>query len=541
MSCFLRHVPDTHIRIPSNRAQQGVTYYTIAVTVGPHTWTVPHRYREFRELHERLVAEHGIAKDLLPPKKVLGNRAAAFLDQRQRQLELYLQQVLAGLQSAMCREFVEFLHFNRYDIVYLLQDMAQRFFLQGIPFVEQVQQYDFSVLELHAVAERLRMPCPALAPTAAATPAPAPNNNTTWKCYDFSHVLEFCTQLDAMRVVRRKPKERWTGETTGAAAATPPPAADEPAPPADAVDSAMPLTGAGTASAEPIGTSNIDAGQLPLDLGAFHALTALTLDGVPPAQLHALGTLRDTLRTLTVRRTPMRRLAEVLLCDSLHREADAREPSLRWPWLTHLDCADCAVDALDASVTLLPRLAVLRLDGNRLVAIAPGTLNQLPALSAVSLAHNRIAECVDWHLELGNIRELNLAGNGLRGLEGVRKMWSLVRLDVEGNRLADVEEVEHVAGLPCLEELRLVGNPMALVVGEWNRDRGTTEIRRIIDTFYSMQTTVQRCCRALANGPPNCGWTVPPARPPNWTWPWCWPLCGNRNSCDTRRPVRPPP
>lgn len=484
MSCFLRHVPDTHIRIPANRAQQGVTYYTIAVTVGPHTWTVPHRYREFRELHERLVAEHGIAKDLLPPKKVLGNRAAAFLDQRQRQLELYLQQVLAGLQSAMCREFVEFLHFNRYDIVYLLQDMAQRFFLQGIPFVEQVQQYDFSVLELHAVAERLRMPCPSLAPTAATTTTTntSSSNNTTWKCYDFSHVLEFCTQLDAMRVVRRKPKEQWTGETTGAAAATPQSApatvnaadtttsaAADDEPSADAMDGgAMPLTAASAANAEPIGTSNIDAAQLVLDLGAFHALTALTLDGVPPAQLHALGTLRDTLRTLTVRRTAMRRLAEVLLCDSLHREADSREVSLRWPWLTHLDCADCAVEELDASVTLLPRLAVLRLDGNRLAAIAPGTLNQLPALSAVSLAHNRIAECVDWHLELGNIRELNLAGNALRGLEGVRKLWSLVRLDVEDNRLADVEEVEHVAGLPCLEELRLAGNPMAMVVGKYS-------------------------------------------------------------------------
>lgn len=528
MACFQLHIPETTIHIPANRSQQGVTYYTIHVSVGPHSWTVSHRYREFRELHERLVAEHGIAKELLPPKKVLGNRAAAFLEQRQRALELYLQQVLTGLQSAMCREFVEFLHFNRYDIVYLLQDMAQRFFLQGMPLHDvaamslaatttppqqpdstdgsgggadqrhpEVLQYDFSALELYAVAERLKMPCPT---TAAAA------SNTAWKCYDFSHVVEFCTQLDGMRVVRRKPKElQWSADalTISMAANQPAATAVEPtATPTSTPSTESSSTSSATstpskssssaaagrtiaaatittpsslpasitsaaAAVEPIGTSNIDAARLRLDLSAFHALTALQLDGVPPQQLAALGTLRDTLRTLTVRRTPMRRLADVLLCDSVHVEADSCGTAKRWPWLTHLDVADNAVVEVDASVRLLPRLEVLRLDDNRIETIAGGALNELPALSELSLTGNRIAECRDWHLELGNVRTLNLARNALRELSGLRKMWSLVRLNVLANRLEGVDAVDAVAALPCLEDLRLDGNPMASVVGEW--------------------------------------------------------------------------
>lgn len=70
MSCFLKFVPETSIQIPYNCDRNGVTYYEIALSVGPISWTVQHRYREFVDLNDRLIVEHGIAKDLLPPKKV---------------------------------------------------------------------------------------------------------------------------------------------------------------------------------------------------------------------------------------------------------------------------------------------------------------------------------------------------------------------------------------------------------------------------------------------------------------------------------------
>lgn len=549
MACFLQNSAETMIRIIGNRDQNGVTYYTIAVNVGPHNWTVAHRYREFRELHERLVVEHGISKDLLPPKKVIGNRAKIFLDLRQQQLELYLQQVLKDSSQAMSREFVEFLHFNRYDIVYLLQDMAQRFYLQGVPIsVDQVQDYDFSVLELYAIAERLRMPCPSTTSSDAATLSANVNN---WKCYDFTHVVEFCTQLDAMRVVRRKPKEQPQLQSVTTTLAenqhSPTMASVEESAIGNSIEDPMTAGSVETHDVidcapnanvipdsgitELIGTSNIDVAQLRLDLGAFHALTDLTLDAVPPQQLIAVGTLRETLRSLTVRKTTMRRLSEVLLCDSLHWLADCSDTAKRWPWLTHLDAADNCLESLDASITLLPRLVRLRLDGNRISAISSGTLNQLPSLSELSLAGNRIEDCVDWHLELGNIRALCLARNGLHSLRGLRKMFSLVRLDVGANRLAAVDEVEHVACWPLLEELRLAGNPMGQVVGELFVRIAYTSLVGIIIVRILLQTTGRKFCHVSANVPQICSWTVRLELMPNWTWLWYWLLCVNPDNC----------
>lgn len=80
MSCFIKFVPETSIRIPGNHDRNGVTFYDIAVSVGPVSWTVQHRYREFVDLNEKLVVEHSIAKDLLPKKKVNNNGIIYTLD-----------------------------------------------------------------------------------------------------------------------------------------------------------------------------------------------------------------------------------------------------------------------------------------------------------------------------------------------------------------------------------------------------------------------------------------------------------------------------
>lgn len=48
----------------------GTTYYNILVTIGSVSWTVRHRYKEFVDLHSKLVNGQSIGRDLLPPKKV---------------------------------------------------------------------------------------------------------------------------------------------------------------------------------------------------------------------------------------------------------------------------------------------------------------------------------------------------------------------------------------------------------------------------------------------------------------------------------------
>lgn len=48
----------------------GTTFYDIHVTVGSVNWTVRHRFKEFVDLHNKLVNGQSIGRDLLPPKKV---------------------------------------------------------------------------------------------------------------------------------------------------------------------------------------------------------------------------------------------------------------------------------------------------------------------------------------------------------------------------------------------------------------------------------------------------------------------------------------
>lgn len=72
MACYLTASQETSITIPSNVDINGVTFYNIHIAIGNVNWTVRHRYKEFVDLHLKLVNEQSIGRDLLPPKKVNG-------------------------------------------------------------------------------------------------------------------------------------------------------------------------------------------------------------------------------------------------------------------------------------------------------------------------------------------------------------------------------------------------------------------------------------------------------------------------------------
>lgn len=119
--------------------------------------------------------------------QVIGNRSLQFLEQRQKDLEVYLQKVLIFLKLRMCREFIEFLEMNKYDIIYLLQDLANTFFMQSELLLQFFnKRYEFSALEMYAITERLKIPCP--------------SNHIIENIYDFSHVIDFCSQIERLTV-----------------------------------------------------------------------------------------------------------------------------------------------------------------------------------------------------------------------------------------------------------------------------------------------------------------------------------------------------
>lgn len=150
MSTFVDNKQGTKVYIPEVELQQPENYmvYQIAVEVGPVSWRVPHRYRDFVELHDKLVADHGVTKDLLPPKKVIGNRDPVFVEKRRSALEMYLASVLTFLLHTMPRELALFLDFHKYDILFILQEMAVNFFEKGDEYLRSSKHYELTPLQV---------------------------------------------------------------------------------------------------------------------------------------------------------------------------------------------------------------------------------------------------------------------------------------------------------------------------------------------------------------------------------------------------------
>ena len=125
-------------------SEEGVTLYQVVVEVGPVVYRVKHRYSEFESMHSKIV-ENGIEKDLLPPKKLIGNKDPAFIMKRRKDLENYLQTVYHFLEKSLPRVLAEFLDFPTYDIHYVLQDLASHYHETDLRSVSHVYSFMFSL------------------------------------------------------------------------------------------------------------------------------------------------------------------------------------------------------------------------------------------------------------------------------------------------------------------------------------------------------------------------------------------------------------
>lgn len=171
-----------------------------------------------------------------------------------------------------------------------------------------------------------------------------------------------------------------------------------------------------------------------------------------------MGTIRHTLSQLAWHNTNSSQINEFLLCDCVHKN-DERNDKV-WEHLQTLNLSENQLEEIDTSIKLALNLRTLILDQNHIRTIK--NLSSLPYLQTLSLCENKIAECADLHLELGgNLVHLNLSQNNISSLKAFRKLFSLVKLDLSCNAIENIDEVDYVAELPCLEELILTGNPIA--------------------------------------------------------------------------------
>lgn len=94
------------------------------------------------------MTEHCVEKDILPPKKLIGNKCEAFVEKRRLSLEIYLNAVYNYLKKAMPRELAVFLDLHVYDIYFLLQSMALEFFTRGDALLQTSTSYKFNPIQV---------------------------------------------------------------------------------------------------------------------------------------------------------------------------------------------------------------------------------------------------------------------------------------------------------------------------------------------------------------------------------------------------------
>lgn len=148
MANFLQNKDNIDITIPKANEVGKITYYNTLIRVGNISWTVDHRYSDFALLHDNLVVDHCVTKDILPPKKLIGKRDPEFVERRRQGLEIYLSSVVNFLKETMPKLLTEFLDFQKYDILFLLQEMSSSFLKEADFILSSSKSYRFNPLQV---------------------------------------------------------------------------------------------------------------------------------------------------------------------------------------------------------------------------------------------------------------------------------------------------------------------------------------------------------------------------------------------------------
>lgn len=130
-----------------------------------------------------------------------------------------------------------------------------------------------------------------------------------------------------------------------------------------------------------------------------------------------------------------------------------------WKKLTIINFASNNINNVDWAIKLVPKLQHLNLSSNKLSELCD--ISCLHDLQVLNLSMNRFSMCHNWHAKIGNIVKIDLSQNKIESLQGFSKLYSLESLDLSCNLISDVEEVQYICNLPCLEYLWLTANPVA--------------------------------------------------------------------------------
>nr|XP_034962015.1 nischarin isoform X1 [Zootoca vivipara] len=403
--------PPKGVRILGSELVETYTVYIIQVSIGNHQWVVKHRYSDFHELHEKLVSEKRIDKNLLPPKKIIGKNSKSLVEKRQKELEVYLQTLLLTFPLAAPKVLSQFLHFHLYEINGITAALAEELFHKGEQLLMAGEVFNIRPLQLYAITQQLRRGKPTCANGDAKT--------------DLGHILDFTCRLKYLKI---------------------------------------------TGTSGPLGTSNIQEHLLPFDLSIFKSLHQIQINHCGAKVIKGLTSSKHTLATLSVQFSATS-MMEILVPEAY--EFDQWEPEgapsscpvtaviPTWRTLTTLDMSHNSIARIDESVKLMPKIEFLDLSHNDVPLVE--NLQHLYNLIHLDLSYNKLATLEGIHTKIGNIKTLNLAGNHLERLNGLNKLYSLVNLDLGNNKVDQIDEIKNIGGLPCLEKIVLSNNPLSII------------------------------------------------------------------------------
>ncbi|KAM7169285.1 nischarin isoform 3-T3 [Macrochelys suwanniensis] len=403
--------PPKEARILGSELVESYTVYIIQVSVGSHQWTVKHRYSDFHDLHEKLVSEKKIDKNLLPPKKIIGKNSKSLVEKREKELEVYLQTLLVKFPTVAPKLLSYFLHFHLYEINGITAALAEELFHRGEQLLMAGEVFSLRPLQLYAITQQLRQGKPTCANGDAKT--------------DLGHILDFTCRLKYLKV---------------------------------------------TGTEGPFGTSNIQEHLLPFDLSIFKSLHQIEINHCGANLIKGLTSSKHTLTTMSVRFSATS-MKEILVPEA--SEFDQWEPEgalssfpvtaviPTWKTLTTLDMSHNRISQIDDSVKLIPKIEFLELSHNDVSLVE--NLQHLYNLIHLDLSYNKLASLEGVHTKLGNIKTLNLAGNLLERLCGLNKLYSLVNLDLSSNKIDQIDEIRNIGSLPCLEKVVLSNNPLSII------------------------------------------------------------------------------
>ncbi|XP_014460478.1 nischarin isoform X1 [Alligator mississippiensis] len=403
--------PPKEARVVGSELVENYTVYIIQVSVGSHQWTVKHRYSDFHDLHEKLVSEKKIDKNLLPPKKIIGKNSKTLVEKRQKELEIYLQTLLIKFPMAAPKVLSCFLHFHLYEINGITAGLAEELFHRGEQLLMAGEVFSIRPLQLYAITQQLRQGKPTCANGDAKT--------------DLGHVLDFTCRLKYLKV---------------------------------------------TGTEGPFGNSNIHDSLLPFDLSIFKSLHQIEISHCGAKLIKGLTSSKHTLATMSVRfsATSMKEILVPEASEFDHWEPEGALSSgpvtaiiPTWRSLTTLDMSHNGISQIDDSVKLIPKIEFLDLSHNGVSLVE--NLQHLYNLVHLDLSYNKLISLEGVHIKLGNIKTLNLAGNLLESLCGLNKLYSLVNLDLSNNKIEQIDEIRNIGSLPCLEKVVLSNNPLSII------------------------------------------------------------------------------